>query len=278
MIRRIFSIAALAAGVLLLASPAWAGSDRPTPYTVTAKGIQLPAGVTFGDGWHVNSKTSQGDKGLHFEAKCVDRTDAECAGERHEIAQYIGKSFLPWSAFGFDKKTLCVTWIQISAFDEHFGEGGQPPIGKGCTKPSTTPTPTPSPSETPTEEPTAEPTDEPSETPTDESTAEPTEEPSETPEPSESPTPTPTPDPSETPTPSASPTPAVSPSETPPSSTPLPTIDATPAATVLAEEAGIDTLPETGSTTGPLVALGVALTATGVVLAWAGRKRGRDEA
>ena len=109
-----------------------AGSDAPTPYTVTKDGIQLPAGDTFRDNGHINIKVTGGStkRDLHFEGKCITRTDAECAGDRHADAQYIGKSFIPWSAFGL-KGSFCVTWVQISHYNEHFGEGGQSPVCVG---------------------------------------------------------------------------------------------------------------------------------------------------
>ncbi|WP_282828773.1 hypothetical protein [Gulosibacter sediminis] len=203
----------LSAGGLLIATPALAaGSDSPTPYTVTETGIQLPAGVTFQDNGHVNVKTNQGDKGIHFESL-----------NNQPSGQWIGKDFLPFTAFGFNVDKLCVSWVQLSQYNEHFGEGGQKPVGKGCEvtptpEPSETVTPTPEPSVTtsPTPEPTTTPTPEPSVTtsPTPEPTTTPTPEPSVTPspEPSTSVTPEPTPSPSETsvvvtPSPSSSSTP-----------------------------------------------------------------------
>src|SRR5690606_1826245 len=114
--------------------------------TVDAAGVTLPAGVTFPDGGHVNVRTTSGDYGIHFEGKCVTRTDAECAGARHAAAQFIGQSLLPWSAFGIDSAAVCVVWVQVSMYSEHFGEGGQSPVGAGCAAPTVTPQPTPDPS------------------------------------------------------------------------------------------------------------------------------------
>lgn len=138
-LRRALGGLALIAGVSIagaaIAQPAYAqgGSDSPTPYSVTDTGITLPAGSTFPDNGHVNIRMLAGNTtGLHFESKCITRDDAECAGARHEAAQYIGASFIPWSAFGVDITTECVTWVQISTYNEHFGEGGQPPIGALC--------------------------------------------------------------------------------------------------------------------------------------------------
>ena len=185
----------LSAGGLLIATPALAaGSDSPTPYTVTETGIQLPAGVTFQDNGHVNVKTNQGDKGIHFESL-----------NNQPSGQWIGKDFLPFTAFGFNVDKLCVSWVQLSQYNEHFGEGGQKPVGKGC---EVTPTPEPSETVTPTPEPsvTTSPTPEPTTTPTPEPSVTPS------PEPSTSVTPEPTPSPSETsvvvtPSPSSSSTP-----------------------------------------------------------------------
>ena len=117
------------------------GSNGPTPYTVDANGITLPSGDVFPDNGHVNVRTAVGKTaGVHFEGKCINRTDAECAGSRHDQAQFIGKGFIPWSAFGIDPAKECVVWVQISHYNQHFGEGGQDPVGK-C-KGSETPKPT----------------------------------------------------------------------------------------------------------------------------------------
>ena len=63
------AVALALGGVVALAAPAGAtGSDAPTPYTVGADGIHLPAGSTFSDNGHVNIKTTTGDYGIHFES------------------------------------------------------------------------------------------------------------------------------------------------------------------------------------------------------------------
>src|SRR6478735_2698952 len=123
----------LVGGSLLAGTaPVYAGgSDAPTPYTVSAAGITLPGGATFQDNGHVNVKTTnQGDKGIHFESL-----------NNQPSGQWIGKSFLPWSAFGYNSDTICVKWVQVAGYNEHFGEGGQAPVGPGCesTPPSSTP-------------------------------------------------------------------------------------------------------------------------------------------
>lgn len=126
---------ALAMSVLLGVSLAVAGSsvayaggsDSPTPYTVTVDGIQLPEGESFRDNGHVNIKTNLGNPGIHFES--------QNGPADHPKTFYIGKNFLPWSAFGLDETKLCVSWVQIDFYKEHFGEGGQAPVGKGCEQP-----------------------------------------------------------------------------------------------------------------------------------------------
>lgn len=101
-----------------------AGSDSPTPYTVTAEGVTLPGAMTFVDNGHVNVRSNQGNRGIHFESL-----------NNMPSGKWIGQSFLPWSAFGYDTDSLCVEWVQIAEFNEHFGEGGQDPVGNGCTVP-----------------------------------------------------------------------------------------------------------------------------------------------
>ena len=134
-------VAVLATIGLVQVAQANGGSNGPTPYTVDANGITLPGGDVFPDNGHVNVRTAVGKTaGVHFEGKCVNRTDAECAGSRHDQAQFIGKGFIPWSAFGIDPAKECVVWVQISHYNQHFGEGGQDPVGK-C-KGSETPKPT----------------------------------------------------------------------------------------------------------------------------------------
>lgn len=234
-----------------------AGSDSATPYSVTAEGITLAPGDVFADGDHVNIRyQAEGvglSDGVHFEAKCIEREDAECAGERHAIAQYIGQSFLPLSVFDYGT-FACVEWVQISKYPEHYGEGGQPPVGPGCS----TPTPTPTPTETVTPTPTPTPTETVTPTPT--------------PTPTVTPSPTPTPEPTATPTstPVPTPEPSVTPS-TPPVETPAPTVAPSPTSTAPVAATGrtappVSELAKTGTRVaffgpllgGLLVALGAA--------------------
>lgn len=169
--------AAIAAALILAPTAAFAGgSDAPTPYTVDVNGITLPEGSVFRDGGHVNVRTTANAAyNIHFEDRNwpVD----------HPKRAYIGESFIPWSAFGIPEGQACVMWVQMAQYNEHFGEGGQAPVGPDCAGPSdpedpkTTPTDppvTPQPTEEPTPEPTPEPTEEPTPEPTDEPTPEPT--------------------------------------------------------------------------------------------------------
>jgi hypothetical protein len=118
------------------ATAAFAGSDPQAPYTVTKEGVTLPAGTTFPAGGHVNWRTDRGSYGIHFESL-----------NNQPSGVYIGKSFLPFNlAVG-----ECVEWVQVSLYNEHYGEGGQPPICNGGTPSTTEPSPSPSPSETPSQ-------------------------------------------------------------------------------------------------------------------------------
>lgn len=145
--RALLACAAAAIGCALALVPAGSasagGSDGATPYVVDPAGIAL-VGVAYPDNGHVNIRTADGDTyGLHFESKCITRTDAECAGARHDAAQYIGQAFIPWSAFGLDPAAACVEWVQVSLYNEHHGEGGQSPVGNGCSSSVVVPEPEP---------------------------------------------------------------------------------------------------------------------------------------
>lgn len=95
---------------------AWAGgSDSPTPYTVTVEGVQLPDGMVFPADGHVNWRTTEGSFGMHF-----DPNNDQPGG------RFIGESFFPFNL----QPGECIEWVQVSLFNEHFGEGGQPPICK----------------------------------------------------------------------------------------------------------------------------------------------------
>ncbi|HWV79170.1 MAG TPA: LPXTG cell wall anchor domain-containing protein [Isoptericola sp.] len=134
------TVAATAAALLLVsagpaaAGPAAAGgSDDAVPYTVGADGLTLPAGDTFREGGHVNirytaAEAPEGSANIHFETLNHQPSGA-----------YVGTSFVPWSALlGHVPAGLCITWVQVEGYDEHFGEGGQAPV---CTTDAVVPAP-----------------------------------------------------------------------------------------------------------------------------------------
>lgn len=132
------------------ASPALAaGSDSPVPYTVSASGIQLPAGSTL-------SANGNNDGNV----KIIARSDYRIGQTYKNTAAWSsiqsinfhlegkvgfglgmeGKSVLPFDealSDGAFRGTLpstdyCIVWVQVGGFNEHFGEGGQTPV---CTTP-----------------------------------------------------------------------------------------------------------------------------------------------
>ncbi|MFF3064259.1 hypothetical protein ACFVQ3_06855 [Oerskovia sp. NPDC057915] len=116
---------ALLTAAILVATPtiASAGSDSPTPYTVTASGVSLPAGQVFREHGHVN-----------YRATALDGTGEQSFNVHLETANgrstaaYVGASFLDFAgAVAAFPAGFCVTWVQVEGFDEHFGEGGQAP-------------------------------------------------------------------------------------------------------------------------------------------------------
>lgn len=263
---RIIALTAALVAAFVVSGPAHAGgSDSPTPYTVTATGINLPRPLAAHD--HVNIRLTDGtSRGLHLDPN-----------NGHPGARWIGASFLPWSALGITDG--CVSWVQVAGYDEHFGEGGQSPV---CL--STTPTPEPSWTAEP--EPSEEPTPKPSPTSPEPSSSPSPTQPEPSPEPSVTVAPTSEPEPepsSSSPSPTSTPTPSSTPSTEPspdlppgpdvdhPTAEPdLPTDD--PTATTIPEptpELGtppaVDTLPVTGAETtvawiaGGLLALGAVL-------------------
>lgn len=240
-------ITAMLAILLAFGLPGIAGaaSDDPTPYTLTADGIQLPPGTTFPAHGHVNVRwEGGGHAGVHF-----DPNNGQPGGV------WIGQSLIPWSAFGIPADS-CITWVQLSMYSEHYGEGGQEPFCLGKeepwpTEPSSPPEPTspePSPTPTPTWDPTPTPSEsEPSSSP---SPTSPSQQPSPRPSTTSGP---PSPEPSDTGTSPASPTttptstpapsltsPPSSPSSRPAASTPETSASPTSAGTWLASTGGSD--------------------------------------
>lgn len=127
MLRRAAAVVPLSC--LLLAGSAAAafagGSDDPTPYTVTADGLSLPAGRTFVEHDHVNVRYVVGDQTLTAQLH-VQAATAQGA--------FAGRTGLAWTELGLPD-TYCVTWVEVSGYNEHFGEGGQRPA---CTDAPTT--------------------------------------------------------------------------------------------------------------------------------------------
>jgi len=198
-------------GLLLVsgAAGAWAtgSDDTHVPYDVTADGVTLPAGDTFSESDHVNVRyTYRGKDGsaqLHIEH---DR----------RTGKVIGKHSVSWETVGVPDGS-CITWVQVSGYDEHFGEGHQQPVCQVKCRHSAKPTPTPSPSATP-----AQKTPEVEETPAPEQTpdVEETPAPEATPEvpavvDADEPTEDTTPDVTETPAPAAQPESTPQPEATP---------------------------------------------------------------
>lgn len=99
-------------------------------FTVDEAGITLPAGQVIPDGGHINVNSEPNAWNMHFQSKCIERTDYECYGKIHNDAQYIGQSFIPWSAFSLTAP-FCVTWVQVGGYDYHFGEQQEDPICVG---------------------------------------------------------------------------------------------------------------------------------------------------
>lgn len=161
--------------VLLLGTATFAtsapASAHGQSFDVTEAGIQLQRG-TFEPNGHINIKLSnQSTVNVHFEEKCVtatDKSNPECFGtapNKSSQAQYIGTSFIPWSALGATPaSSACVVWVQVGQEQYHYGENGEapfcgavPPIKPPVTpavpspeEPQPAPSQTPAPTQTPT--------------------------------------------------------------------------------------------------------------------------------
>lgn len=145
-----FIVLVLLGALTILGAPSAAfasGSDAETPYTVTTEGLQLLQDVTFPDNGHVNIRytTSTGEytTGIHFESL-----------NNQPSGVFIGVDFLPWKNL-IPYQNFCITWVQVSMYNEHFGEGGQEPICQNEPFEPINPTepvePTPEPTEPPVE-------------------------------------------------------------------------------------------------------------------------------
>ena len=124
------AVASLALAAFVASPALAAGSDGPTPYTVAADGLSLPSPDTFPDGGHVNIRYTDAtgatkSASVHFESQ-----NGQASGA------FIGKRYLPWTSL-ISSPSYCITWVQVSLYNEHFGEGGQSPV---CSTPPTTPT------------------------------------------------------------------------------------------------------------------------------------------
>lgn len=123
--KRIFITAITLLLTLVTATAASAGSDSPTPYEVTPTGIYLPEGDVFEAHGHVNvdyyapGEQYRQQANVHFDPN-----------NNHPGGQWIGESFLPWSALSIPDGSR-IMWVQIHGYNEHFGEGGQKPITTG---------------------------------------------------------------------------------------------------------------------------------------------------
>ncbi len=146
---RLLGATALAAALILVPSAAHAaGSDSPTPYTVTAQTLTLPAGTTFEANGHINYRVTQLDG---TGEKSFNVHESVPHNGQWPQARYVGTSVYTWTdhpsfAASFPDG-YCITWVQVSLYNEHFGEGGQAPV---CT---TTPVVDPDPT-TPVVDPT----------------------------------------------------------------------------------------------------------------------------
>ncbi|NNH07017.1 hypothetical protein HLB10_07900, partial [Cellulomonas fimi] len=120
MLRRAVAVAPLSVLVLLgsAAAATAGGSDDPTPYTVTADGLTLPEGRTFVENDHVNVRYVV--DGVTLSAQL----HVQAATAQGAVA---GRSDVLWSELGLPAGR-CITWVQVSGFNEHFGEGGQRPV------------------------------------------------------------------------------------------------------------------------------------------------------
>nr|WP_029292180.1 hypothetical protein [Cellulomonas sp. HZM] len=93
------------------------GSDAALPYLVDQTGVTLLGGAVFEAHGHVNITLVDGSQ-RHIH---LDPDNGQPGGV------WIGRSHIPWSAFGLEPP-FAVTWVQVAGYDEHFGEGGQPPV------------------------------------------------------------------------------------------------------------------------------------------------------
>jgi len=109
------------------------------PYSVSVGGVTLPSGTTFPSGGHVNY---QYISCANYKSSC-GRYTAQGSGWTDYSAgtdfdpnlaskKYIGASYYDFSdaVSQFGSNGYCVIWVQVSMYNEHFGEGGQMPYCK----------------------------------------------------------------------------------------------------------------------------------------------------
>ncbi|QEO09091.1 hypothetical protein [Protaetiibacter larvae] len=113
---------------------------------VTTEGLTLPGGTRFADGASVSVRYTVGSQtksaSLHLEAL------------RGPGKQYVGASYLPWSALGTPSQ-FCITWVHVSGVGT-FGESGDKPVCTAAPAPAPAPSTAPSPSAAPTAPPAAQ--------------------------------------------------------------------------------------------------------------------------
>lgn len=108
------AIAVVFGGVVAVPAAANAeNSDSPTTYSVTPTGVYLADGDVFQAHGHINWKTNRTSGGMHFDPN-----------NGHPGGEFIGKSYFPIALSPGE----CITWVQISHHNAHFGEGGQKPV------------------------------------------------------------------------------------------------------------------------------------------------------
>lgn len=231
------------------------GSDGEPPYAVTPTALVLPAGDALDAHDHVNVAYDLGRRtgsaNLHVEPGTG-------------TGRFVGRGSVTWQEVGVPAGA-CITWVQVSGYDEHYGEGHQRPV---CTTgPTPSPTPTDEASPTPSPRPSRTPDCPPSATPTPTATPylpPPPREPTPEPSPSTSPSTTPTPpsgesDPEPTPTgtPTGNPTdnptddPSDNPSGTPTAPVPVDDETASPTPTATPEPSPSDDVQVLGPTPSP---------------------------
>ena len=100
-------------------------ADEHTPSFILSDDngtIELLNGVTFKANDHVNIRFMDTDTGneytknIHLEEKCIVQDTAECEGEPHFFAQYIGWGYIPTGL----KPDDCITWIQVADQNYHY--------------------------------------------------------------------------------------------------------------------------------------------------------------